>query len=268
MARAHAASMTGTARWTMQGSCRPCTTRVASSPRDRGHRPLGLGDGGRGPQRHAEQHRHAVGDAAVDAAGVIGGRTDLPVLEADGIVGLAAVHGGKSEPRAEGHRLHRRDRKQVLGYDPLHVAAEIRASKPCRHPHSAALHNAAHRVAPFPSPHKSAAASGRRPLQKWWGTAGQPAVQTAPGLHGGRQRAYPPRPGSGGCGPPQRRRARPGSAWPRRLQRPAAQSAVRRNGRRPGSRSTRRSGCGRYSRHGRAWAGPFHSPGTGCRCFQ
>ena len=78
----------------------------------------------RRPQGHAHDERHAVGDAAVDAAGVVGRHGDAPVLQADGVVCLTAAHFGKGEAAAELHALHAGNGIEHAGDAALHAAEE------------------------------------------------------------------------------------------------------------------------------------------------
>ena len=78
----------------------------------------------RRPQSHAHDERHAVGDAAVDAAGVVGRHGDAPVLQADGVVCLTAAHFGEGEAAAELHALHAGDGIEHAGDAALHAAEE------------------------------------------------------------------------------------------------------------------------------------------------
>ena len=56
---------------------------------------------------------------------MVGAGTHLAPLPAEGVVGLAAPHGGEAEARAEAHRLHGGDGEEVLGEDALHIAAVV-----------------------------------------------------------------------------------------------------------------------------------------------
>ena len=78
----------------------------------------------RRPQGHAHNERHAVGDAAVDAAGIVGRHGDAPVFQADGVVCLAAAHFGEGEAAAELHALHAGDGIEHAGDAALHAAEE------------------------------------------------------------------------------------------------------------------------------------------------
>ena len=89
---------------------------------------LRLGDGGGGAEGHGELHRHPVGDAAVDAAAVIGSRPDPPTICTPRVVGLTAPEGGKLLPGPEGHRLHAGDGEHVAGDLRLHRLPPIRAA--------------------------------------------------------------------------------------------------------------------------------------------
>ena len=110
------------------------------------HTLLGQGDGWGGAEGDLKENRHPVGNAAVDAPGVIGLGDHLTVLYLKGIVGLGAPHIAQSHPGPEGDRLHRRDGEKVLGEDPLHVSAEVRGPQPRREAHHGALDGAAHAV--------------------------------------------------------------------------------------------------------------------------
>ena len=62
---------------------------------------LFLEDGGGRLDDTLEADRHSVGDAAVDTAVVVGHRSDLSVLHAEGIVDLRAVIGGKVKAQSK-----------------------------------------------------------------------------------------------------------------------------------------------------------------------
>ena len=96
-------------------------------PRFEGNRLLLLRDGRRGPDGAAEDHRHAVGDAAVHAARVVRFGDDLAVRHAEGVVGPAAAHRRKAEALAEFHALHRRHGEKQLTDRALHAVKEGRA---------------------------------------------------------------------------------------------------------------------------------------------
>ena len=72
------------------------------------HRLLLFVDAGRRLDSGAEDDRHSVGDAAVDARVVVGGRDHRIALHAEGIVGLRAFQVGEAEAGAELNALHGR----------------------------------------------------------------------------------------------------------------------------------------------------------------
>ena len=110
------------------------------------HALLGQGDGGGGTDGGLKGDGHAVGDAAVDAAGVVGLGDHLAVPHLEGVVGLAAPHEGEGHPGAEVHPLDGGDGEEVLGEDALHVAAEVGGPQPGGQAEHGALHGAAHAV--------------------------------------------------------------------------------------------------------------------------
>ena len=83
-------------------------------PGRQGNRLLRPCNGGRRAHRHGKQDRHSVGNAAVDSACAVGLRADGVPVQADRIVGLAAIQIRKSKAVAERHSLDRRDCKEVL----------------------------------------------------------------------------------------------------------------------------------------------------------
>ena len=107
---------------------------------------LRLGDGGGGAEGHGELHRHPVGDAAVDAAAVIGGRPDPPTICTPRVVGLTAPEGGKLLPGPEGHRLHAGDGEHVAGNLRLHRLPPVRAAPAGGQARDDAAHLTAHGV--------------------------------------------------------------------------------------------------------------------------
>ena len=115
MARAAAASATGTARGTMQGSWRPWTESSAFSMASMStvccSRPMEASLYG-----HPPHDGCARGNAAQDAAGVIGLDRNLAGLgiNAVRIVVLAAAHGGHGKAHAKLHTLYGGNAKRDL----------------------------------------------------------------------------------------------------------------------------------------------------------
>ena len=111
---------------------------------------LRLGDGGGGTEGHGELHRHPVGDAAVDAAAVIGGRPDPPTICTPRVVGLTAPEGSKLLPGPKGHRLHAGDSEHVAGDLRLHRLPPVRAAPADRQARDDAAYLTAHGVPLLP----------------------------------------------------------------------------------------------------------------------
>ena len=88
------------------------------------HRLLGLVNAGGGLHRGAHHQRHAVGDAAVHAAVVVGGGYHPAVLYGHRIVGHAAPQPGHAEARAELHALHGGNAEQQVGQLAFHAVEE------------------------------------------------------------------------------------------------------------------------------------------------
>ena len=76
-----------------------------------------LSDGGGGLDGTAENHRHAVGDAAVHTAVIVGGGYRLPVLHPNGIVCLAAGHIGKGKTGSEFNTFDGGNGEERMGKD-------------------------------------------------------------------------------------------------------------------------------------------------------
>ena len=104
-------------------------------------------DGGRGLYGHAPHDGRAGGDAAQNAAGVIGLDLDLFGLGIDAIriVVLAAAHGGHGKAHAKLHALYsgnaKRDLRDAVLDAVKHGVADARGK-----PVNAALHDAADAV--------------------------------------------------------------------------------------------------------------------------
>ena len=84
-------------------------------PADIIHGMLLLIDAGRRLEHRAEHDGHTVGNAAVDAAVLVRGGGDFAVPHRERIVGLAAVHCGKAEARAELNALAGWDGEHQVG---------------------------------------------------------------------------------------------------------------------------------------------------------
>ena len=80
---------------------------------------------------------------------MVGGRDDLAVLHAEGIVGLGAAQVRQSEAVAELHALDRGDRKQGVAQKTLH-RVEPGLAEAGRQAEDRSLQDAAHAVARFP----------------------------------------------------------------------------------------------------------------------
>lgn len=103
-----------------------------------------------GPDGHLEQDGHAVADAAVDAAAVVGAGLHLAVLHIKGVVGLTASHSGEVEASPKGKPLDSGYGEQVLRQHPFHVAAQIWGTYPHRQSQDGALDGAADGVQLLP----------------------------------------------------------------------------------------------------------------------
>ena len=110
------------------------------------HRLLLFVDAGRRLDSGAEDDRHSVGDAAVDARVVVGGRDHRIALHAEGIVGLRAFQVGEAEAGAELNALHGRHRKRHVGNKALH-AVKIRLAHTGGQAENGCFKDAAHAVA-------------------------------------------------------------------------------------------------------------------------
>ena len=99
-------------------------------PRFEGNRLLLLRDGRRGPDGAAEDHRHTVGNAAVDAAHAVGFGHHPAVADAEGIVCLTAAHIGKLKAVAKLHALDGGNGKERVRKESLH-AVKPRLAQPC-----------------------------------------------------------------------------------------------------------------------------------------
>ena len=86
------------------------------------------GDGGGGLEGRPEDQGHAVGNAAEDTAGVIGGGDDFAIPKRKGIVILAAGEGRRGKAFAELHALDGGDAEDQGGETVFH-AAEDRVSQ-------------------------------------------------------------------------------------------------------------------------------------------
>ena len=82
---------------------------------------LFLRDRRRGLDRRAENQRHAVGDTAQDSAAVVGGRDDLAVPIAEGVVCLRSAHGAEVKAGTELDALDRRHAEHRLGDHAFHA---------------------------------------------------------------------------------------------------------------------------------------------------
>ena len=120
IAHAHAASATGTARGAMHGSCRPRTVSSVSRCASRSTLRCGLPIDGVGLTAIRQMKRRSAGDAAEDAAGVVGGHMRMPVLHAKRVVMLAPAHEGRSKSLAEFDPLHAGDAERDAGDAALH----------------------------------------------------------------------------------------------------------------------------------------------------
>ena len=143
MARAAAASATGTARGTMQGSWRPWTESSAFSIASMST----VCNGGRRLYGHAPHDGRAGRNTAQDAAGVVGLDLDLAGLGIDAIriIVLAAAHGGHGKAHAKLHALYGGNAKRDLR-DAVLDAVEHGVADACGKPVNAALHDAADAV--------------------------------------------------------------------------------------------------------------------------
>ena len=139
---AAAASTHGTARGTMQGSCRPWMTSVVSSIRDRLTESCCPGNGRRRLERRAEHDRHPVRDPAQDPAAVVRFRDDLSVFHAERVVILAAAQPCGGKARAEFHALDRRN-GEYRARNAVFQPAEHRIADARRQPLYHALDHAA-----------------------------------------------------------------------------------------------------------------------------
>ena len=87
-------------------------------------------DAGRRLEHRAEHDGHSVGDATVDAAVLVRGGGDFAVPHRERVVGLAAVHCGKAEARAELNALagrdgeHQADARGQTGHNRFQNAAD------------------------------------------------------------------------------------------------------------------------------------------------
>ena len=109
------------------------------------HRLLGLGNGRRGFHRAAEQNGHSVGDAAVDAAVMIGRGHDTAVFQPKRIIASAAAALCQSEAVAKLHALNTAQRKQRVGKKAFY-AVKPRLAYAAGHAQHGGLHHAAHAV--------------------------------------------------------------------------------------------------------------------------
>ena len=94
----------------------------------------------------AEEHRHPVGNAAVDAAVVIGGGGDSAVLHPEGIIVHAARLVDQIEGIPELHALDRRNAEECMRQHTLQ-GIEPRLPDACRQTRDDRFQNAAHAVA-------------------------------------------------------------------------------------------------------------------------
>ena len=88
------------------------------------HRLLGLVDAGGWFDGSAHHQGHAVGDAAVDAAVVVGRGNDPAVLHGHRVVGLPAPQPGHGKACAELHTLHRGNAEEQVGQLAFHAVEE------------------------------------------------------------------------------------------------------------------------------------------------
>ena len=110
------------------------------------HGVLFLSDGGRGFDDHAEDHGHTVGNAAVDAAVVVGARM-YAFAGQEGVVGFAAAHGGKAEAGTEGQPLDGRHGEDVARYGGFDIVVEVGSALSCGQVQGKAFDDAAHGIA-------------------------------------------------------------------------------------------------------------------------
>lgn len=161
---AAAASTQGTARGTMQGSCRPAISIVVS----------------RMAARSTVRCRRAMDGVGLNAARNTSGAPvvmpprippqrfvsviALPAAQHKGVVILAAAQRGGGEPRAELHALHSGNTEERRGKTALH-AVKKRVAEPCGQTEHRALHHAADTVAVGACPLQWQRASPRRALR-------------------------------------------------------------------------------------------------------
>lgn len=130
IAHAQAASATGTARGAMHGSCPSADGEFRVAMRVEVDAALRLADRRRWLNRHPPDERRSTGDAAEDAAGMVGGHMRTPVLHAKRVVMLAPAHEGGPKSLAEFDPLHAGDAERDAGDAVLH-AVEHGVAKAC-----------------------------------------------------------------------------------------------------------------------------------------
>ena len=114
------------------------------------HRFLWACDGRCRPERDGEHDVHAVGDAAVDAAGAVGLRIDRRAVRIERIVGLAAPQRRKALSIAEADGLHGGDGKDMAADLRLHRVPPVGAAQSGGDTGNGTADTAAHAVTGLP----------------------------------------------------------------------------------------------------------------------